>query len=307
MFHAYGTIIAIMAGLCHGSTLVLPGASYNADESIECVKEQKCSYIYGTPTMYVDVVAKLKQKREHLESLRLAVIGGSPCTPKLLRDMIEYLGIEKVKSVFGMTETTAVTFQSVHDEDTDRVLNYVGHVQDHIEAKVVDASGNIVPFGMPGELCVRGYLTMLGYYNDEQKTKEIIGADKWLKTGDQFILHEDGYGQIVGRLKEMIIRGGENIFPKEIEDFLNNHPSITETHVVGIPDERMGEEVAAFVRLNPEIVSISLEEIKQFCSGKIAHFKIPRYVITVQEFPKTTSGKIQKFKLVKMFEEQYKK
>lgn len=231
LFHAYGVVIGVMAALCHGSTLVLPGAGYKAEDSIEAIKHEQCSYIYGTPTMYVDVVAKLKEKREHLESLRMAAIGGSPCSPKLLHDIEEYLGIEKVRSVFGMTETTAVIFQSVPDEDKKRVLNYVGHVQEHTEAKVIDQDGNVVEFGKPGELCVRAYSTMLGYYGDETKTKEIIGVDKWLKTGDQFILHEDGYGQIVGRLKEMIIRGGENIFPKEIEDFLNHQPGILETHV----------------------------------------------------------------------------
>ncbi|XP_063697719.1 medium-chain acyl-CoA ligase ACSF2, mitochondrial [Culicoides brevitarsis] len=300
LFHAFGVVIGVMAALVHGATLVLPSPGYKAEESIKAIKHEQCSYIYGTPTMYVDVVAKLKEQREHLDSLRMAVIGGSPCSPKLLKDMEEYLGVEKVKSVFGMTETTAVIFQSLRDEDKKRVLDYVGHVQEHTEAKVIDQDGNVVEFGKPGELCVRTYGTMLGYYGDEEKTKEMIGPDRWLKTGDQFVLHEDGYGQIVGRLKEMIIRGGENIFPKEIEDFLNHQPGILETHVVGIPDERMGEEVAAFIRLAPGKETITRDEVKEMCKGKLAHFKIPKYVYAVKEFPKTTSGKIQKFKCREM-------
>lgn len=231
LFHAYGTVIAVMAALGHGATLCLPAPGFHPPSSIKCVKEQKCSYIYGTPTMYVDLVSHLKQNHEHLESLKFATIGGAPCSPKLLEDMIEYLGIERVKSVFGMTETSAVIFQSIPLEARDRPLNFVGQVQEHTEAKVVDADGNLVPFGTPGELCIRGYSNMLGYYNDDEKTNEMIGRDGWLRTGDQFVLHEDGFGQIVGRLKDMIIRGGENIFPKEIEDFLDTHPDIIETHV----------------------------------------------------------------------------
>lgn len=231
LFHAFGTVIAIMAGLTHGATLCLPAAGFHPPSSVKCVKEQKCTYIYGTPTMYVDLITHLKQNPEELESLKFATTGGAPCSPQLMEDMIKYLGIERVKSVFGMTETSAVIFQSILLESRDRPLNYVGHVQEHTEAKVIDADGNLVPFGTPGELCIRGYSNMLGYYNDKEKTDEMIGSDGWLRTGDQFILHEDGFGQIVGRLKDMIIRGGENIFPKEIEDFLNTHPSIVETHV----------------------------------------------------------------------------
>jgi medium-chain acyl-CoA ligase, mitochondrial len=230
------------------------------------------------------------------------VTGGSPCSPQLFKDIKEKLGAKKVKTVFGMTETTAVIFQGLLNETDEQVLTTVGHIQDGIEAKVIDNLGNTVPFGTAGELCVRGYVTMLGYWDDMAKTQETIGNDRWLKTGDQFILREDGYGQIVGRLKDVIIRGGENLFPKEIEDFLNTHPDILESHCIGIPDERMGEEVCAFVRLQPSTM-LDQAGLKEFGKGKIAHFKIPKYLRIIEEFPKTVSGKIQKFKLREIFEE----
>jgi len=301
LFHAYGVVIGVMAGLAHAASLYLPGLGFNAANSIKCIQKYGCTYLYGTPTMHVDTVAQLIKSKEQLKTLKYATTGGSPVSPQLSLDMQEYLGVERVRSVFGMTETSAVLFQSTPTEDKERVLNYVGKLTKQLEAKVVDSEGNLVPSGSPGELWVRGYSTMLGYYGDEEKTREMIGRDKWLKTGDQFVLYEDGYGKIVGRLKEMIIRGGENIFPKEIEDFLATHPDILEVHVAGVPDDRMGEEVAAFIKLKPGISKLTREDIKSFSKGKIAHFKIPRYVEVVTEYPKTTSGKIQKFKLVQTF------
>lgn len=219
----------------HGATLYLPNGSFKASEAVKCIQKYKCTDVFGTPTMHIDVVEQLKRSGERLESLKFAVTGGSPVSPKLVVDMQKYMGIERVRSIFGMTETSAVIFQSIPLEARDRVLDFVGKVQDHMEAKVIDSEGKLVPYGVPGELCVRGYSTMLGYYGDEEKTRETIGADKWLKTGDQFVLHEDGFGKIVGRLKEMVIRGGENIFPKEIEDFINTHPDVVESYVSSFP------------------------------------------------------------------------
>lgn len=229
-----------------------------------------------------------------------------------------------LQTVFGLTELTACTFFSLKNESEKQVTETVGFVQDHLEVKVVDENGAMVPFGKPGELCVRGYSSMLGYYNDEAKTKEIISNDKWLKTGfvytvanfhffrnncrfilsDRFILQEDGYGRIVGRFKDMIIRGGENIFPKEIEDFLSTHPQIIEAQVIGVPDDRMGEEVCAFIRTTDKGSRLTQNDIKEFCRGSIAHFKVPRFVHIVNEFPRTASGKIQKFKLKEQFEKK---
>ncbi|KAF7264300.1 hypothetical protein GWI33_000341, partial [Rhynchophorus ferrugineus] len=294
-FHAFGTVITIGAAVNHGATLVIPSPGYEPEKSLDAIRDEKCSVIYGTPTMYVDLIKQQKERNEDINP-EIAVSGGASCSPHLFREMKNILKVHKVKSVFGLTETTAVVFQSLYDDEEYEATSTVGYLGDHLEAKLIDEEGQSVPLGSPGELCIRGYCTTLGYYEDEQKTKELIGADKWLKTGDQFIFEENGYGRIVGRLKELIIRGGENIFPKEIEDFLNTHPDILETHVIGLPHERLGEEVCACVRVLNE--SITLEDIKNYCKGKIAHFKIPSVLRIVDSFPKTASGKIQKFKLV---------
>lgn len=296
-FHAYGLVIGVMAALCHGVTMVLPAAGFDTGKSLEAIEREKCTVIYGTPTMYVDLLAKQKDLGVTVTSPEIAVTGGAPCTPELFRSIKQNLNAKKVKTVFGMTETTAVIFQSMYDETMEQMANTVGHIQEHVEAKVVDEQGATVPFGERGELWIRCYSTMLEYWDDSEKTRETIGNDKWLKTGDQFVMQEDGYGRIVGRLKEMIIRGGENIFPKEIEDFISTHSNVAEVHVVGVPDERMGEEMCAFVKLRPK-TEFSLEDLRQFSKGNIAHFKVPKYMEVVEDFPKTQSGKIQKFKLL---------
>ncbi|XP_053960304.1 medium-chain acyl-CoA ligase ACSF2, mitochondrial-like [Anastrepha ludens] len=306
LFHVYGVVITVMAAMTHGSTLVLPAAGFSPADSLRAIVDEKCTVIHGTPTMYVDLIKKQRELQLPLKTAKTAITGGAPCSPQLFLDIKNVLGLDHVRTVYGLTETTAVIFQSRPADSMEQILNTVGHLQDHVEVKVVDAQGHTVQFGEPGELYVRGYATMLEYYDDEQKTKETIGNNRWLKTGDQFILEADGYGRIVGRLKEMIIRGGENIFPKEIEDFLNSHPKIIETHVIGVPDERMGEECCAFVRLADGVESITREEVKEFAKGKLAHFKIPRFVIPINEFPRTTSGKIQKFKLAEEYNKMYK-
>ncbi|KAF2897795.1 hypothetical protein ILUMI_08382 [Ignelater luminosus] len=302
-FHAFGYTITFGAAINFGASLVIPSSFYSPSENLRAAKEEKCTIIHGTPTMYVDLVNMQKQKQESINP-EIAVSGGSPCSPQLFRQMKDILKVKKVKSVYGLTETTAVCFHSLPvDEDENKATETVGHLSDHLEAKVVDAKGCIVPFGTPGELYVRGYTTMLGYWDDEKKTKETITDDHWLQTGDQFILQEDGYGKIVGRLKDMIIRGGENIYPKEIEDFLNTHPDILETQVIGLPHERLGEEVCACIRIR-ENSKLTKESLMEFCKGKIAHFKIPSQLEIVDNFPKTQSGKVQKHLLRKQFEKQ---
>ncbi|XP_055589773.1 medium-chain acyl-CoA ligase ACSF2, mitochondrial-like [Uranotaenia lowii] len=300
-FHVFGLVAGIMGALSYGTTLVLPGPGFKAEESVEAIVKEKCSVIYGTPTMYVDLVHKVKNSGVKLPPIDLAVTGGAVCSPQLFVDIQQTLGVRQVKTIYGLTETTCVMFQSLFNESKENVLQTVGHVMDHYEVKVVNQEGSVVPMGTSGELWVRGYGTMLGYWDDEQKTTETIGADKWLKTGDQFQLRDDGYGKIVGRIKEMVIRGGENIYPKEIEDFLNTHPKVLETHCIGVPDERMGEEICAFVRLKDPTETFERSEMKEFSVGKISHFKVPKYLRIVQEFPKTTSGKVQKFKLLQRF------
>lgn len=259
------------------------------------------SYLVPNFVVFVDLVSKQRELKVKLPEVAFANTGGAICTPKLIRDMETVLKAKKIRSIYGLTETTAGVFQSLEDDDNNLPQEYVGVVCDHLEAKVIDQEGLPVPFGQPGELCIRGYCTMLGYWKDETKTKEVFDSAHWLKTGDQFILYENGRGKVVGRLKEMIIRGGENLFPREIEDFLNTHPNIIETHVIGIPDERLGEEVGAFVRLKDASKPLTRNDIKEFYKGKLSHFKIPRYFVIVEEFPRTVSGKVQKFKFFETF------
>lgn len=301
LFHAYGVVISVMASICHGASLILPSEGYDAEKSLQAIINEKCTVIHGTPTMYVDLINKQKKLKLPLKTATIGITGGAPCSPQLFKDIKEVLGLKKVKTVFGMTENSAVSFQSLPGDSEDKVLHTVGHLTDHIEAKVVDTNGEMVPFGQPGELWIRGYFIMREYHEDDAKTKETVGLDRWLRTGDQFILNENGYGKIVGRLKDMIIRGGENIFPKEIEDFLNTHPDIIESHVIGVPDERLGEEICAFLRLRDGLDNLDQLDVKQYCKGKISHFKIPKYVKIIENFPKTTSGKIMKYKLYEMF------
>ncbi|XP_044732041.1 medium-chain acyl-CoA ligase ACSF2, mitochondrial-like [Chrysoperla carnea] len=295
-FHVFASVIGMCGSMHSGTTIVVPSKSYNPVKTLKAIESEKCTYLNGTPTMHVDVIKVQRERNFDVSSLEYAVSGGAPCPPILFKDMLKVLNVQTVKSVYGLTETTAVIFQSLPKENQYCATETVGHLGDHIEAKVVDENGKLVPFGKPGELHIRGYCSLLKYYDDEEKTKETKGSDGWVKTGDQFVLHQNGYGEIVGRLKDMIIRGGENIFPKEVEDFLNTHPKILETQVIGIPDERMGEELVAFVRVD-ENTTITLNEIEDYSSGKIAKFKIPKYLRIIKEYPKTTSGKIQKYKL----------
>ncbi|KAH8411952.1 hypothetical protein KR222_003560, partial [Zaprionus bogoriensis] len=308
LFHAYGVSITIMSALTQGATIVLPAPGFSPKHSLQTIAKERCTVLHGTPTMHVDLVEEQRKLQLPLPRLKKAITGGAIVSPQLIKDMRDVLGIDAVHSVYGLTETTAVVFQSVPGDQDDRVLDYVGYLTDCTEVKVIDAQGCLVPFGQPGELCVRGYLNMLGYHKDEAKTKEVLGDDNWLHTGDQFVLQADGYGKIVGRLKEMIIRGGENIFPKEVEDFLNALPQVVEAHVIGVPDQRLGEELCAFVRLQADVdpSSFTNKTLRSYCKGKLAHFKVPRYVVPVKSFPKTTSGKIQKFKLNQQFEEEQK-
>ncbi|KAI8422885.1 hypothetical protein MSG28_006622 [Choristoneura fumiferana] len=280
LFHALGSIITAAAALRHGASLVLPAPSYSVSANMHALMAENAGV---TPR------------------LRDALNAGAPCSPQLIRDIKQFLNAETVSSLFGMTETTAAVFQSLPNDNTELVAETVGYIQDHIETKVVDDEGKTVPFGSPGELLVRGYSTMMGYWGEPEKTRKTLGADGWLHTGDKFTLNEDGYGRIVGRLKDIIVRGGENIAPKEIEDLLNTHPDIVESQVVGVSDERLGEELCAVVRLR-EGASLTPQDVQRHCTGRLAKFKIPRILKFAEEFPKTVSGKIQKYKLRDLIE-----
>ncbi|XP_069687353.1 medium-chain acyl-CoA ligase ACSF2, mitochondrial-like isoform X1 [Periplaneta americana] len=305
LFHVFGNVLGLLSAFSYGATIVLPSASFNAKESLKAIQQERCTIVYGTPTMFVDMLTKAGESNYDTSSLEMAVAAGAPIFEELVKQLRKKLKLKKFYIGYGMTETSPLSFASLSTDPIDKVGTTVGYIMEHVEAKVVDDKGKSVPFGTPGELWIRGYLTMLGYWNDDKKTEETIGRDKWLKTGDQFILQENGYGKIVGRIKDMIIRGGENIFPKEIEEFLEKHPDILEAQVIGVPDYRMGEEVCACLRL-VEGSKLTTEQVKEYCKGKISHFKIPRYIHFLTNFPKTVSGKIQKFQLQKIIIEKEK-
>ncbi|KAL5279664.1 ACSF2.2 family protein [Megaselia abdita] len=301
LFHVFGLIVSKLSALSAGATLIVPSPGFDAESTLKAINNEKCTTIHGAPTMYIGLVEAQKKLNLPINTLKNAVTGGAACSPQFIEDIEQILNTPKVLNGFGISELSGATFFQDLDGSREDMLETVGHLNDHLEAKVVNRDGKVVPFGTPGELLVRGYSTMMGYFGDKEKTDEVMGTNGWYRTGDQFILREDGYGIVVGRLKEMIIRGGENIFPKEIEDLLNTHPDIIECYVVGVPDKRMGEEACVFLRI-AEGKEMDIEKIQEFCKGKIAHFKIPKYCRVVSDFPKTLSGKIQKFKLTEMFE-----
>uniref|UniRef100_A0A8D8QYQ4 Medium-chain acyl-CoA ligase ACSF2, mitochondrial n=2 Tax=Cacopsylla melanoneura TaxID=428564 RepID=A0A8D8QYQ4_9HEMI len=303
MFHTFGTAMGILNAMNHGNTVVVPASSFKSIDSLKAIANEKCTVLYGTPTMYVDLLNSVQplceefpNMRDQLRSPVIALSAGAPCSPTLFNKIKDTFGVKHLISAFGMTEISPVAFLSLLTDTDDQMLNYIGYPLPHQEVKVVDKRGNIVPMGMCGEVCYRGYNVMLGYYGEENN---ILKNDGWFSSGDYFILHESGYGQVVGRIKDIIIRGGENIIPKEIEDFLQTHPDIMEIQVYGVPDERLGEIVAASILLTSES-KLKQEDVKAYCKGKIAHFKIPQHIKFVASFPKTETGKIQKYRLREM-------
>ncbi|XP_050574243.1 medium-chain acyl-CoA ligase ACSF2, mitochondrial isoform X2 [Bombus affinis] len=302
-FHVFGIIKGLMCMLHAGITLVLPARSFNPVKSLEAIVREKCNVVYGTPTMWINLLDVQQRLQPPPITLACGVTGGAPASPELFKKIRKCFNFDNMKTIYGLTETTAVIFQTLPNENNELTENTVGRLADHVEAMIVDENGNTVPFGTPGELWIRGYCTMMKYWNDKEATEKTLTKDGWLMTGDQFVLRSDGYGQIVGRLKDMIIRGGENIFPKEVEDVLMTHPLVAEAQVIGAYDEVYGEEVCACVRLQ-EGASLRKEELREYCKGRMAYFKIPRYIEFVTEYSKTASGKIQKYKLKQQMESE---
>nr|XP_012221922.1 PREDICTED: acyl-CoA synthetase family member 2, mitochondrial [Linepithema humile]XP_012221923.1 PREDICTED: acyl-CoA synthetase family member 2, mitochondrial [Linepithema humile]XP_012221924.1 PREDICTED: acyl-CoA synthetase family member 2, mitochondrial [Linepithema humile]XP_012221925.1 PREDICTED: acyl-CoA synthetase family member 2, mitochondrial [Linepithema humile] len=301
LFHAFGMVMGQLLILHTGNTLVMEGHYFDPIKTLKAIAQEKCAVTYGTPTMWVNLVEAQQRLQLPIDSLQAGITGGAPASSELFKRIRGVLRFDDIMSIYGLTETTAIVFQSIRGENKHFAENTVGHLANHVEAMVVDQNGLPVPFGTRGELWTRGYCNMLYYWDDEENTKKTLTQDGWLKTGDQFILQENGYGVIVGRIKDMLIRGGENIFPKEIEDFLMIHPKILEAQVFGAYDEVYGEEICACILLR-DGTSMTKQELKDYCKGKIAHFKIPRYIEFVKEYPKTTSGKIQKFRLKEQME-----
>uniref|UniRef100_A0A3P8VLN0 Medium-chain acyl-CoA ligase ACSF2, mitochondrial n=1 Tax=Cynoglossus semilaevis TaxID=244447 RepID=A0A3P8VLN0_CYNSE len=294
LYHCFGCVLGSMTMAVHGTTLVFPSTAYSPESSLESVHSERCNFLYGTPTMFIDLLNHPNLREFDVSSLQSGIMAGSPCPPEILAKLKTELNLTEIVAGYGTTENSPITFLGFPEDSDDLKINTVGCITAHTEAKVVDPNnGMTVPLGEPGELMIRGACVMLGYWDDPEKTREAITESRWYKTGDTATLNSLGYCQIVGRIKDMIIRGGENIYPAEIEQFLYTHPKVQEVQVVGVKDERLGEQVCACIRLK-EGQSCSTEEIRDFCKGQMSHFKIPKYVVFIDSFPMTVSGKIKK-------------
>jgi fatty-acyl-CoA synthase len=296
-YHCFGCVLGSLAALTHGSALVLPAESFDAEACLRAAQEERCTSMYGVPTMFIAQLDHPGCSSDRLESLRTGIMAGSPCPVEVMRQVIDRMHMPEVTIAYGMTETSPVSFQSVVDDPLEARVSTIGRIHPHLECKIVDPqTGATVPREEPGELCTRGYAVMLGYWNDPGATHAAIDAARWMHTGDLAVMRDDGYVNIVGRLKDMIIRGGENIYPREIEEFLHAHPHISEVQVVGVPDAKYGEEVCAWIRLR-EGRSLTPDELRDYCRGQIATYKIPRHIRFTTEFPMTVTGKVQKFRI----------
>jgi len=304
-YHCFGNVIGTLCGMMHGATNVVPCPSFNGEACVDAISTEKCTSIYGTPTMFVDILAAARSKNPDVSHVETGIMAGASCPQELCKNVISELNMRDFVVCYGMTETSPVTFQGFCSDSLVTKTSTIGFPSNHQEVAIMDSEGKILEAGVEGELVTRGYSNMMGYWGDEERTKEVISPDGWLHTGDVAVIDERGYGKIVGRMKDMIIRGGENIYPREIEEFLHTHPSIMEAQAFGVSDERLGEELCAWIKLNPGC-SLNEEEVKIFCKGKIAHFKIPKYISFVTEFPSTVTGKIQKFVMKDIMEKRLK-
>ncbi|MDI3514550.1 MAG: fatty-acyl-CoA synthase [Rhodocyclaceae bacterium] len=303
LYHCFGMVMGNLGCLTHGATMVYPAEAFEPLAVLETVAQEKCTALYGVPTMFIAALDHPRFAEFDLASLRTGIMAGSPCPIEVMKRVIGKMNMGEVTIAYGMTETSPVSFQSGTDDPIDRRVSTVGRVQPHLEVKIVDTEGCIVPRGQAGELCTRGYSVMLGYWDDEAKTKEAIDAGGWMHTGDLAVIDDEGYCNIVGRIKDMVIRGGENIYPREIEEFLYAHPKVLDVQVVGIPDQKYGEELCAWIIVR-EGERLTEDEVRAYCQGQIAHYKIPRYVRFVDSFPMTVTGKIQKFLIRQKMKEE---
>jgi fatty-acyl-CoA synthase len=294
LYHCFGMVLGNLACVTHGAAMVFPSEGFEPLATLETIEAERCTAVYGVPTMFIAELNHPDFARFDLSSLRTGIMAGSPCPIEVMKRCISEMHMSEVTICYGMTETSPVSFQTAADDPLERRVATVGRVHPHVEVKIVDGAGRIVPPGTPGELLTRGYSVMLGYWNDAEKTDEALDRAGWMHTGDLATLDEDGYCNIVGRIKDMVIRGGENVYPREVEEFLFRHPKIEAAQVVGIPDPVYGEELCAWIKLKPGAAA-DAAEIVAFCKGQIAHFKIPRHIRFVDAFPMTVTGKVQKF------------
>ena len=297
MYHCFGMVLGNLACLTHGSAIVYPNDGFDALTVLETVQAERCTGLHGVPTMFIAELDHPRFAEFDLSSLRTGIMAGTACPIEVMKRVVEQMHLSQITIAYGMTETSPVSCQSSTTTPLDKRVTTVGTVQPHIEIKIVDPeTGTTVPRGQSGEFCTRGYSVMHGYWDDEPRTREAIDADGWMHTGDLAVMDAEGYVNIVGRIKDLVIRGGENIYPREIEEFLYRHPQVQDVQVVGLPDKRYGEELCAWIITKPGQV-VTADEIRDFCKGQIAHYKVPKYIQFVDAFPMTVTGKIQKFKI----------
>ena len=297
-YHCFGMVMGNLACTSHGSTMVIPGPGFDPKTALAAVQQERCTSLYGVPTMFIAELNDPDFDSYDLSSLRTGIMAGSPCPVEVMKQVVDRMGMTEVSIAYGMTETSPVSTQTRADDSLERRVSTVGRVGPHLEVKVIDPeTGLTLPRGEPGELCTRGYSVMLGYWNEPDKTAEAIDAARWMHTGDIGIMDSDGYLNITGRIKDMVIRGGENVYPREIEEFLYTHPDVVDAQVIGVPDVKYGEELCAWVKLKDGAEELTAEKVREFASGRLAHYKIPRYVMVVDEFPMTVTGKVRKIEM----------
>ncbi|MGD9602156.1 MAG: AMP-binding protein [Gammaproteobacteria bacterium] len=294
LYHCFGMVMSVLTCVTHGATMVFPADAFEPKSVLEAVSAERCTALHGVPTMFIAELDHPDFGTYDLTSLRTGIMAGAPCPIEIMKRVLGEMHMSEVTIAYGMTETSPVSFQSNPDDPLERRVSTIGRIHPHVQVKIVDPDGRVVPRGTRGELCTRGYSVMRGYWNDEARTREAIDQAGWMHTGDLAVVDDEGYCNIVGRVKDMIIRGGENVYPREIEEFLFRHPKIQDVAVFGVPDSRFGEQVAAWVKLR-DGQQATEEEVRAFCQGQIAHYKVPHYVRFVDDFPMTVTGKIQKF------------
>jgi len=296
-YHCFGMVLGNLACTTHGACIVIPSPGFEPAATLAAVQAERCTSLYGVPTMFIAELALPGFAGYDLSTLRTGIMAGSPCPVEVMKRVVSEMHMAEVTICYGMTETSPVSTQTRADDDMERRVSTVGRVHPHVEVKIIDPeTRQLVPRGTPGELCTRGYSVMLGYWDDEEQTRDAIDAARWMHTGDLAVMDDAGYLNIAGRIKDMVIRGGENIYPREVEEFLYAHPAIEDVQVIGVPDAKYGEELCAWVKLRPG-ETLTVEEMREFCAGKIAHYKIPRYLRFTGEFPMTITGKVQKYKM----------
>ena len=294
-YHCFGMVMGNLGCTTHGSTMVIPAPGFDPGLTLAAIEKERCTGVYGVPTMFIAMLGHPDFASIDLSSLRTGIMAGSVCPVEVMKRCVNEMNMTEVAIAYGMTETSPVSCQTLIDDDLERRTSSIGRAHPHVEIKIVDPeTGSVVERGQTGEFCTRGYSVMLGYWENDEKTSEAIDADGWMHTGDLAVMREDGYCNVVGRIKDMVIRGGENVYPREVEEFLHTHPDIEDAQVIGVPDKKYGEEICAWIRMKNGRTALDADAVRAFATGKLAHYKIPRYVRVVDEFPMTVTGKVRK-------------